>query len=190
MWTLSVDRWLRLFFFNYGFLAYKARFLLLAGPVLLTLAALPAIATRFNSQLITQPEETFASAGGLHNQARPSHLINEITKANFLKEKEEFVKRWPFDNDKFVPSMFWLPKRFLDVVVFANDGGNVLRFIDDIAAVDAAIAHHHAVTAFHPEFNQVPGWGCLSTSSDELSSGSDVQCELWGPSGQVRGLAL
>lgn len=62
---------------------------------------------------------------------------------------------WPLEENKFQPGKSFEPRRFINVLIKAKDGGNILRqeIIDEIQILNKFIMNNITVQTYNGNFN-------------------------------------
>ena len=80
------------------------------------------------------------------------------------REQAVFTHNWPLEENRFLPGKSFEPRRFVNVLVKAKDGGNVLRphVLDEIQFLNTLIMQNVSVPTYDRKFNLTYQDLCLS----------------------------
>uniref|UniRef100_A0A0N5B256 SSD domain-containing protein n=1 Tax=Strongyloides papillosus TaxID=174720 RepID=A0A0N5B256_STREA len=133
----SLEPLLKLFFYKYGKFVNRYRWLCFIGPLIIT----PILSLGFlkaGDLLLDDPAYTFTPYN-----------------ARWKNELKAFTDIWPMDENKFIAGKSFEMKRFVNILVRAKDGGDILRpiILDEIELLNQFIMNNVSVTTTDQQFN-------------------------------------
>ncbi|VIO87325.1 conserved hypothetical protein [Brugia malayi] len=142
----SVEPELRRFFQWYGEFGYQWRWFLIMSPLIIT-ALLSLGFCRLTALTIDDPFYVFT----------PVY-------ARWHQEFDTFASLWPLNENKFLPGKSFEMKRFINVLVKAKDGGNLLReeILDEIQGLNQWIMFNISIPTTDGKYNLTYQDLCLS----------------------------
>uniref|UniRef100_A0A915PRL7 SSD domain-containing protein n=1 Tax=Setaria digitata TaxID=48799 RepID=A0A915PRL7_9BILA len=142
----SVESRLRQFFQWYGEFGYQWRWFLVISPLIVT-PLLSLGFCRFTALSVDDPFYVFT----------PVY-------ARWHREFNTFASLWPLNENKFLPGKSFEMKRFINVLVKAKDGGNLLRneVLDEIQALNQWIMFNISIPTSDSKYNLTYQDLCLS----------------------------
>ncbi|CAJ0933790.1 unnamed protein product, partial [Mesorhabditis belari] len=142
----SLEPHVRRFFEAYGPVAHRLRYPFIFIPILLTLL-LSLGALRLQELRVDDPSYVFTP-----------------TTARWRTELKIFTDNWPLNENKFLPGKSFETKRFINVLIKAKDGGNILRdpILKEIKVLNGWIMNNISVPTYDGKFELSYQDLCLS----------------------------
>uniref|UniRef100_A0AAF5RTD2 SSD domain-containing protein n=1 Tax=Wuchereria bancrofti TaxID=6293 RepID=A0AAF5RTD2_WUCBA len=142
----SVEPELRRFFQWYGEFGYQWRWFLIMSPLIIT-ALLSLGFCRLTALTIDDPFYVFT----------PVY-------ARWHREFDTFASLWPLNENKFLPGKSFEMKRFINILIKAKDGGNLLReeILNEIQRLNQWIMFNISIPTTDGKYNLTYQDLCLS----------------------------
>uniref|UniRef100_A0A0R3RTW7 SSD domain-containing protein n=1 Tax=Elaeophora elaphi TaxID=1147741 RepID=A0A0R3RTW7_9BILA len=142
----SIEPRLRRFFQWYGEFGYEWRWFLMMSPLIIT----PLLSIGFCRLTALTVDDPF-------------YVFTPVF-ARWHREFDTFASLWPLSENKFLPGKSFEMKRFINVLVKAKDGGNLLRrqILDEIQRLNQWIMFNITVPTADGKYNLTYQDLCLS----------------------------
>ncbi|VDM91874.1 unnamed protein product [Litomosoides sigmodontis] len=142
----SVEPEIRRFFQWYGEFGYQWRWFLLISPLIIT----PLLSFGFCRLTALTVDDPF-------------YVFTPVF-ARWHREFDTFASLWPLNENKFLPGKSFEMKRFINVLIKAKDGGNLLRkqILDEIQELNQWIMYNITVPTTDGQYNLTYQDLCLS----------------------------
>ncbi|CAG9538367.1 unnamed protein product [Cercopithifilaria johnstoni] len=153
--ALSFDNLIQQLFYRWGFIAYRSRFALFIGPIMLTIA-LGFGLLFIKKQTTIDPEYVFSPKN-----------------AQWRYEKKILSEHWPLNEQEFWPGKSYDYTGYVDIIVagikhpkFGRPNMLVMKYLDELERINQYIIHNITISVTHNSMTYEIGFTDLCMSYD------------------------